>query len=146
MRDWLVILIIAMMCVPTVWAQTNELEKGSTVNVSINGDKNGIVQNAFIEVFFSTGLKIVGNNTDYMLDVHIALTPLVIKNNPFTYFRIELVANLLDKEGNIVLPYSFIDREGHHNPSQVEDRSFSYMVRKINTEYGNLLINNISVE
>ena len=144
MKNWFFILVIAMMCAPTVLAQIYDLEKGNTVSVSVNGDKNGIVQNAFIEAFFSAGLKIANNNADYKLDVHIVLTPLDITNNLFTYFRIELVANLLDKDGNIALPYSFIDREGHHNPSLVEDRSFSYMVRKINAEYGNFLINNIS--
>ena len=140
------IVIIGMMCVPALSAQTDVLEQGSPISINVNTDRNGTIQNAFTAALSGAGFIIDNNNGGYQLNVTITITPLAVPNNPITYVRIDLNADLLDKNGRVVLPYSFSSREGHITQAQAEDRVFSEAMKKINAEYGNLLNGIIAAE
>ncbi|MCL2185804.1 MAG: hypothetical protein FWB86_08140 [Treponema sp.] len=133
MKKIIAISIIGIMCVLNVLAE-------STFSFRVNTDRNGTIQNAFTTALSATGLKNVSNNSDYLLNVNIIITPLAMSNNPsMEYIRLELNADLLDKNGNILLPYSFSIRQGHINHTTAEERAFRDAVLKINAEYRNLL-------
>ena len=140
MKKLWVIPVIGMMCASGALAETNVLEKGSTVSIRVNADRGGVIQNAFTAVFFAAGFNIDSSNSGYLLDVTISIEPLNISNNPnMEFVRFDLTANLLDANGRIVLPYSMSWREGHFRQAGAEDRAFRNAVTKINDEYGNLL-------
>jgi hypothetical protein len=134
-----------MMCVPSVLADNDVLEQGSTIGIRINTDRNGTIRNAFTTVLSSVGLKIDNNNSGYLLDIN--LTPLIISNvSNLVYVRFELNAELLDSNGRVLLPYTFNIHEGHTTRAQAEDRAFREAVIKINAEYRDLLSNITVIE
>ena len=139
MKKLWVIPLIGMMCLPKVLAETNVPEQGSTVGIKINADRGGVIQSAFSAVLIDAGL--INNNThyDYLLDVHITLTPFTTNSQNMQFVRFELKAELLDNDGNVLLPYAFFFRDGHVNQEGAESRAFREAVRKINAEYGDLL-------
>jgi len=133
MKKLWAIAVMALMIVPAVWAQ------GTTVSVSVQNDRNGTIQNAFTEALFAAGFTVVSNNADCLLDVQLNVTPVTLSNSSNASVRIDLTANLLDKNGTVLLPYSFWLRESHLNQSMAEDRTFRYTISKINAEYRSLL-------
>ena len=138
-RLWAV-LIISIICVPAVLAEKNLLEQGSAVGFKINTDRGGTIQNAFITILSAAGLKNVNNNFDCLLDVNVTITPIELTNvTNMEFVRIDLIANLIDNDGRILLPYAVSWRVGHVNRAMVEDRAFREAVMKINAEYRNLL-------
>lgn len=128
----------------TADASVQTVKQGSTIGIGINGDRDGIIQNAFTTVLSDTGLKNSGNNSDYLLNVTITVTPLAIPNNPMVFVQLELIANLLDSNGKVMLPYTISWRQGHINKAGAEERAFREAVTKINDEYRNLLNDIIS--
>jgi hypothetical protein len=60
------------------------------------------------------------------------------------FVQFELFANLLDKNGRVLLPYTISWRQGHTDQARAEDRAFVEAVTKINAEYGSLLNDVIS--
>jgi hypothetical protein len=146
MRNLFVIAVIGMMCVSTVLAETNLLQQGSTISFRLNIDRSGTIQNAFTTALSAAGFKNVSGNSDYLLNANITITPLTMPNNRMAFVQLELNANLLDGNGNVLLPYSFSIRQGHNDKTLAEIRAFSDAVSKINAEYRNLLSNIIAAE
>ena len=128
-----------MMFVQTIFAENTLLQQGSTVSIKVNTDRNETIHNAFFMAFAAAGFKYVNDNSDYMLNVHITITPVTIPNRPFQYVQLELTANLIDNNGDLILPYSISWCDGHTNLEGAENRAFREVVKKIHDEYGGML-------
>jgi hypothetical protein len=141
MKKLLAVAVIIMMCVPTVLAETNVLQQGSTVGLKVNDDRGGTIQNAFTVALSMAGLKNDNTHPDYNLDVTITIIPLALSNtqNTIVYIQFYLIANLLDNNGRVLLPYTISWREGHVDQTRAEIRAFRVAVTKINAEYRELL-------
>jgi hypothetical protein len=147
MKNLFAIAVIGMMCVSSVFAETNVLEQGSTVGFKINNtDRSGTIQNAFTVALSAAGFKNVSTHSDYNLNVNVTITPLTIPNNRMAFVQLELNANLIDNNGNVLLPYSFSFRKEHNDKTLAEIRAFNDAVSKINAEYRNLLNDIIAAE
>jgi hypothetical protein len=139
MKKLLALSILGMMCVPSVLTETNVLKQGSTIGIRINTDRSGTIENAFTTALSAAGFIIDKNNSDYLLNVTITVTLLVIPNVQMVFVQFELIANLLDNNGRILLPYTISWRQGHITQELAEIRAFREAVIKINAEYGKLL-------
>jgi hypothetical protein len=146
MIKFFAIAVIGMMCVSTIFAETNVLQQGSTVGFKINVDRSGTIQNAFTVALSAAGFKNVSTHSDYNLNVNVTITPLTIPNNRMAFVQFELNANLLDNNGRVLLPYSFSFRKEHNDKTLAEIRAFNDAVSKINAEYRNLLNDIIAAE
>jgi hypothetical protein len=130
-----------MMGISAVLAETNVLQQGSTVGFRLNDDRGGTIQNAFTVALSMAGLINDNSNPDYLLDVTITITPLTLSNtqNNYVYIHFDLIANLFDKNGRVLLPYAIGWREAHVDQTRAEIRAFRDAVTKINAEYRELL-------
>ena len=146
MKKLLALLVIGMMCISVLLAQTNVMEQGSAVSIKVNTDRNGTIQNAFATAISAAGLINDSNSSDYLLNVTITITPLDFSNNSMAYVRLDLSADLLDSNGRLLLPYAISWRQGHVNQEQAEDRAFREAVNKINAEYRSLLNDIVAAE
>jgi hypothetical protein len=110
------------------------------VGIRVKNDKSGRIQGAFAKVFSDQGFRSGGNNSRYILDVDINVSPVDFPNNTNKFARIELGANLTDITfGTVLLPYNFNSREGHTSVSEAENRAYRAAELKINEEYPKLL-------
>ena len=145
MKKLWVVSVIGIMCLSTVMAQNIVLEQGSTIGIKIKTDRNGTIQNAFATALSAAALIIDNNNPGYLLNVNITITPLNTPNTPnIEFVRIELIANLLDSNKRILLPYTINWREGHFTREGAEERVYRRALMKINEEYKDLLNDIIS--
>ena len=125
--------------------EAQNITKAIPVGVTVTNDKSGRIQGAFAKAFADLGFRSGGNNSRYVLQVNITVSPVELANNPNKFARMELSANLTDTSvGTVVLPYNFSNREGHTSPSEAENRAYASAERKINEEYAKLLSNYLS--
>jgi hypothetical protein len=123
--------------------EAQNIAKSIPVGIRVANDKSGRIQGAFAKVFSDQGFRSGGNNTRYMLEVEISVSPVELPNNTNKFVRIELGANLTDA-GTVLLPYNFNSREGHNSVSEAENRAYLAAERKINEEYKTTLSNYLS--
>ncbi|MDR0503932.1 MAG: LPP20 family lipoprotein [Treponema sp.] len=120
------------------------ITKSIPVGVVVRNDKSGRVQGAFAKALSDIGFQSGGNNSRYVLQVNIVVSPVVMTGN-LKYSRIELSADLTDSTNrNVLLPWTFNQREGHNTQEEADNRAFTAAERKINAEYKNLLSNYLS--
>jgi len=139
MKKLWAIAAMCIMCVPIVWAETQLLKQGSTISVSVNEDRGGIIQNAFTANLSAAGFTISSTNPDYLLNVTVTVKPLIMTNSRNQFATLDLTANILDNNGKLLLPYTFTMREGHISQASADDRVVNEAVKKINEEYSSLL-------
>ena len=112
------------------------------IAITVTNDKAGRIQSAFAKVFselgFRAGAVPAGTASRYTLNVNITLMPVELPNNPNTFVRMELDANLGDN-GVTILPWNFSNREGHLSMPEAENRAFLSAERKIDAEYKDYL-------
>jgi len=122
--------------------EAKNITKTIPVGIVVKNDKSGRIQGAFAKAFSEIGFRSGGNNSRYILNVDITVSPVDLPNNQNKFARIELGANLTDTSVNSVLmPYNFNSREGHITASEAENRAYMAAERKINEEYKILLSN-----
>jgi len=120
--------------------EAKNITKAIPIGINVKNDKSGRIQGAFAKAFSDIGFRSGGNNSRYILNVDITVSPVDLPNNTNKFARIELGANLIDTNGNAVLiPYNFSSREGHTTATEAENRCFLAAERKINEEYKDLL-------
>jgi len=120
--------------------EAQNITKAIPVGIIVKNDKSGRIQGAFAKAFSDAGFRSGGNNSRYVLNVDITISPVDYPNNPNKFARIELGANLTDTSVNsVLLPYNFNSREGHTTAAEAENRAYMAAERKINEEYKNLL-------
>jgi hypothetical protein len=125
--------------------EAQNIAKTIPVGIKVVNDKSGRIQGAFAKVFSEQGFRSGGNNTRYMLEVEISVSPVDLPSNTNKFVRMELGANLTDA-GTILLPYNFTPplREGHNTVSEAENRAYISAERKIAEEYKSTLSNYLS--
>jgi len=110
------------------------------IGVTVRNDKSGRIQGAFAKSLSDLGFRSGGNNSRYMLDVTVNVSPVELANNPNKFARIEVTANLTDTSTRqILMPYNFNNREGHTSLSEAENRAYARAETRINQEYTNAL-------
>jgi hypothetical protein len=115
------------------------------IDLKVANDKDGKIYGAFAKILYDLDIQIGGNNTRYVLDVNVTLTPLEISVGSNKFAVINVVANLTDTEENIVLlPFNFSMREGHYTAELAEQRCFTYAEKRINDDYRMLLSDYLS--
>jgi hypothetical protein len=125
--------------------EAQNIVKAIPVGVVAANDKSGRIQGAFAKSLSELGFRSGGNNSRYVLQVDITVSPVDLPNNPNKFARMELSANLTDtSQRAVLLPYNFNNREGHTSLSEAENRLFLAAERKINEEYPKLLSNYLS--
>jgi hypothetical protein len=125
--------------------EAQNITKAIPVGITVNNDKSGRIQGAFAKALSEIGFRSGGNNSRYILNVDITISPVEYPNNLNKFARIELGANLTDtSDRSVLLPYNFNEREGHTTISEAENRAYMTGERKINNEYKILLTDYLS--
>jgi hypothetical protein len=125
--------------------EAQNITKAIPVGITVRNDKAGRIQGAFAKALSDIGFRSGGNNSRYILDVNISVSPVDLPNNTNKFARIELGANLTDTSAkSVLLPYNFNSREGHATAAEAENRAYSVAERKINEEYKDLLFTYLS--
>ncbi|WP_461246699.1 LPP20 family lipoprotein [Treponema sp. R6D11] len=120
--------------------EAQNITKTIPVGIIVKNDKAGRIQGAFAKALSDIGFRSGGNNSRYVLNVDITVSPVDLPNNNNKFARIELGANLTDTSvKSVLLPYNFNSREGHITASEAENRAYMAAERKINEEYKDLL-------
>jgi hypothetical protein len=115
------------------------------VGIIVKNDKAGRIQGAFAKAFSDVGFRSGGNNSRYLLNVNITVSPVDFPNTTNKFARIELGADLTDTVTKTVLiPYNFNSREGHATAAEAENRVYTAAERKIGEEYKYLLFEYLS--
>jgi len=115
------------------------------VALRVQNDRSARIQGAFARALGELGFRTGGNNSRYVLNVNVAISPVTIANSPNSWARIEVTANLTDSSTNTVLvPYSFNSREGHTSQAEADNRAILAAERKINEEYARMMNNYLS--
>ena len=116
------------------------------IGIRVANDRNGRIFGAFTRCFADWGFEPVLVQSAfpaamrYVLDVNLGISPVNLPNNSNVFSRIELSANLTDRNNNAVLiPYTFNSREGHTSQIEAENRCIIAAERNINEIYKSLL-------
>jgi hypothetical protein len=110
------------------------------VGIIVKNDKAGRIHGAFAKALSDVGFRSGGNNSRYLLNVNITVSPVDLPNAANKFARIELGADLTDTVTKTVLiPYNFNSREGHATVSEAENRAYTAAERKIGEEYKDIL-------
>jgi len=116
------------------------------IGIRVVNDRNGRIFGAFARCFADWGFEsaLVQSSFPsamrYALDVNVGLSPVDLPNNPNVFSRIELAANLADRNNNAVLiPYTFNSREGHTSAAEADNRCIAAAERNINEAFASLL-------
>jgi len=120
--------------------EAKNITKSIPIGIVVKNDKSGRIQGAFAKALSDAGFRSGGNNSRYILDVDITVSPVEYPNNVNKFARIELGANLTDTSvKSVLLPFNFNSREGHTTAAEAENRAYVAAERKINEEYKNIL-------
>jgi hypothetical protein len=125
--------------------EAQNIAKAIPVGITVKNDKAGRIQGAFAKALSDIGFRSGGNNSRYILNVNITVSPVDLPANTNKFARIELGANLTDNTTKAVLvPYNFNSREGHTTAAEAENRAYSAAERKIGEEYKGILFEYLS--
>jgi len=125
--------------------EAQNIAKTIPVGITVKNDKAGRIQGAFAKALSDIGFRSGGNNSRYVLDVNISVSPVDLPNNTNKFARIELGANLTDTSvKTVLLPYNFNSREGHATAAEAENRAYTAAERKISQEYKDILFTYLS--
>jgi hypothetical protein len=125
--------------------EAQNIAKAIPVGITVKNDKAGRIQGAFAKALSDVGFRSGGNNSRYLLNVNITVSPVDFPNTTNKFARIELSADLTDTVTKTVLiPYNFNGREGHATAAEAENRVFSAAERNIGEEYKNILFTYLS--
>jgi hypothetical protein len=125
--------------------EAQNITKAIPVGITVRNDKSGRIQGAFAKSLSNLGFRSGGNNSRYMLEVDVVVSPVDLPANQNKFARMELSANLADTSSKtVLLPYNFSNREGHTTHAEAENRTYTEAEKKINNEYAKLLGNYLS--
>jgi hypothetical protein len=121
----------------TYRVEAQNITKQIPILVRVKNDKAGRIKSAFEKAIIGMGFRSGGNNSRYVCEVDISMSPVDLPNpNNNKFVRIELTADLTDTSNEtILMTWNFNQREGHVNLSEAEDRAMRFAENKVNTEY-----------
>lgn len=107
------------------------------LRLMVQNDRDGRIGSAFSSVLADRGFKIGEDTSRYVLDVAVTLSKVDLPQNPNTFVRYIVNADLRDTENNItIFPYSISGREGHTSLSEAENRALRMAEENIRESYG----------
>ena len=108
-------------------------------------DKEDRVRSAFAKTIGEVGFRTGDNSAPYVLEVTLALSEVVL-NNPNKFARYEITANFIQRSTRqgVVPAYSINGREGHQNYSEAQQTAVRAAEKKINSEYKEILEDNLT--
>ena len=125
--------------------EARNIKREIPVDITVQNDRAGRIQGAFARAFSNQGFRSGGSQSRYVLDVDVNIKPVTFAGNPHSWTRIEVSANLLDRNsGTILLPFHFNSREGHTNQAEADNRAFAAAERRINEYFSRLLVDFLS--
>jgi hypothetical protein len=114
--------------------EAQNITKSIPIGIKVTNDKSDRIQGAFAKSVSDLGFRSGGNNSRYILDVNITVSPVNLPNNRNKFARIELGANLTDtRDGTVLLPYNFNSRDGHTTLEEAENRCYITAEKLINS-------------
>jgi hypothetical protein len=120
--------------------EAQNITRAIPIGITVKNDRAGRIQGAFAKSLSDLGFRSGGNNSRYVLDTDITVSPVDLPNNPNVFARIVVDAKLVDRNSNaVLLPFNFNRREGHLTSTEAENRAFLAAERKINEEYTTML-------
>jgi hypothetical protein len=126
--------------------EAQNIIKRIPVSIRITNDRNGRIFSALAKQFSALGFETVNvpaasaAKSRYVMEVNSVLSPVNLPDNPNVFSRIELTANFKDTDNNqVLLPYSFISREGHTSQAEADNRCILAAERNINDTFAVLL-------
>jgi hypothetical protein len=121
--------------------EAQNIIKAIQIGINVKNDKSGRIEGAFARAFSALGFIRGGNNSRYVLEVDVIVSPVEFPRNPNKFVRMELSANLIDTvQGTALLPYNYLNnREGHTTQTEAENRIYTAAEQKIGEEYSNAL-------
>ncbi|MCL2792499.1 MAG: LPP20 family lipoprotein [Spirochaetaceae bacterium] len=120
--------------------EARNITRAIPVNIVVNNDRAGRIQDAFAKTFTDFGFRSGGSNSRYALRVNVWLSPVDFPDNPHRFILMELSANLTDTvTREVLLPFTFNIREGHPTVAGAENRVFVSAEQKIEKEYKDIL-------
>jgi len=94
--------------------EASNIIKNVTVIVSVKGDHNNRIRDAFTKAINAEGLRTRGNSPPYTLEVNIAMSEAVFPNNVSKFCRFTVSAELIENStDSVLLPFNFTDRVGY---------------------------------
>lgn len=109
---------------------------GIPVAVSLENDRQGVIAQAFADVFTAAGFRITSGESRYSLRGVVSFSEVQLPSNPYTFSRGVVNAALEDsRTGDILLPYAVSAREGHGGITGAEIRTARTLAEKIRTEF-----------
>ena len=110
------------------------------IGIVVTDDRDGRVASAFSAAISLAGFKTGGQNSRYVLNVKITLTPVDLPNNTNKFTRYIVDAKLTDTvRQSVLLPYSLSGREGHATMSEAENRAVRAIEQTVSSEYSKAL-------
>ena len=101
--------------------EAENIWRNITVTVRVTNDRANRVQDAFARVLSSEGLRTMGSNPAYTLDIRLDVNEVSFPGNNFIFSRMECSANLIENlSGASLLPFNFNLREGHATYANAE--------------------------
>ncbi|MCL2720576.1 MAG: LPP20 family lipoprotein [Treponema sp.] len=131
--------------------EAKNIIKTIPISIKILNDRNGRISSAFAKCFTDWGFETISipvssaSMTRYSLEVNVSLNPVVLPGNPNIFSRIELIAALSDNTHNrVLIPYSFISREGSISQTEADNRCITAAERDINEVFSVFLSDYLS--
>jgi hypothetical protein len=125
--------------------EAQNIAKTIPVGITVKNDKAGRIQGAFAKALSDVGFRSGGNNSRYILNVNITVSPVDLPNAANKFARIELGADLTDTiTKTVLIPYNFNSREGHATAAEAENRAYAAAERNIGEEYKDILFTYLS--
>jgi hypothetical protein len=117
------------------------------VAISVEGDSQNRVGNAFAVALGRMGFKSGGKDNRYVLNAKVTLASANVPGNRFQFCRYNVDAYLTDTTNNSrMVPFNISGREGHTVMSEAEERAVKSAAKKIDEEYGQVFNNYFSTQ
>ena len=133
----LLVIILMISCANTGGKSTNTEKQNdiTSIIIKVSGDRAGRIHDALSKVILETDVKVVELNPKYICEVEVTISEINTLNNPNKFVRIELNANIKDKNNTVLHTWSYSERQGHTAIAEAENRAYSSAEKRISTEF-----------
>jgi hypothetical protein len=115
--------------------EASNIIKGITVIVTVKGDSNNRIRDAFSKTLSAEGLRTRGNSPLYTLEVNIDMSEVKLSGTN-KFCRITVSAELIENStDSVLLPFNFANREGHLTYEEAQSRAILQAEKYIGEKY-----------
>jgi protein-disulfide isomerase len=116
--------------------EANNLASRIPVHIIVQNDFDGRIKSAFARVFSAAGFRTGNNNSRYVLNVQVSITPADFNNTDYKFARYVTNAHLTDtKTNSVIFPFNINGREGHATQSEANVRAIGALEKAIQEQY-----------